>query len=84
MVPSGSQDGGLRGPGLPGSIATESPEDLGVPGAQGPQCPKICRALAGAPVGPYPLNFFQNKKIKSSFSLKFREAALPFAIKGSN
>ena len=83
MVPSGSQDGGLRGPGLPGSIATESPEDLGVPGAQGPQCPKICRALAGAPGGPTPLTFSKTKK-KSSFSLKFREAWLPFAIKAAN
>ena len=53
MVPSGSQDGGLRGPGLPGSIATESPEDLGVPGAQGPQCPKMT-----------PLAFSNKKKVE--------------------
>ena len=80
MVLSCSQDG-VSGA-LPGSIAAESPGDLGVPGAQGPQCPKMCRALAGAP-GALPLSFYQNKK-KSSFSLKFREEALPIAIKGAN
>ena len=54
MVYLGSQDGsGLRGPGLPGSIATESPEDLGVPGAQGPQCPKMT-----------PLAFSNKKKVE--------------------
>ena len=60
MVPSGSQGAGLRGPGL------QAPEDLGVPGAQGPQCPWgprcqwKCGALAGIP-GALPPGFFENK-----------------------